>query len=154
MEGIAPSTKQILWLDNDQGQTRPFVMTLRQGGYAVDSVRSLTEAELLLKSKVYNLLILDVMIPSLSEEEEAKYPPDITLQGRYSGISFFSMWKELLHTMNCKVLVMSVLEGDSKLAEICFLSGLQPSNVKTKVELRDASVFLKAVQNAISTPSG
>ena len=88
--------KKILWLDDDPTQVKPFLEKLKEEGYWVKVVSTLTETESLLNRDRYDLFILDVMISTESLDEEKRFQPDKTEYGRKLGSYFFLKYKEKL----------------------------------------------------------
>src|SRR5437763_13959657 len=101
-------SKEILWLDNDPMWTGPYVDALKRKDYQVAVIPNVTEAESLMNHNKYDLLILDVMIPTKSEQEEIAYPPELTRKGTETGLVFYQRIREQLKKSGTKVLVLTV----------------------------------------------
>jgi CheY-like chemotaxis protein len=140
--------KRILWLDNDPAYLDPFIDTLKDEGYEVDIASTVSEAEYFLKVRQYELLILDVMIPTVSADEEKRYTPDMTNLGLKTGVVFYIINKELLQKARMQVLVMTV-RLDKDIRDEFVNAGLPQNCFATKYELRDASVFLDRIKEMI-----
>jgi CheY-like chemotaxis protein len=138
-------TKRVLWLDDDLARLDPFIATLSDSGYEVDAVGTVSEAEYFLRTKKYGLLILDVMIPTVSEDEEKRYDPNSTNRGLKTGLIFYDLHKEVLEKARIHVLVMTVIL-DKEIRDDFIRAGLPHDCFATKYELRDVSVFLNTVQ--------
>lgn len=142
---------RILWLDNDVNYLMPYVEELKREGFDVTVVRTVGEAEFRLddpKGVRYDLLILDVMIPTKNESEEADYPPEETAHGYRTGLVFYRRRKKALAAAGMKILVFTVVLED----EVCndfTAEGLPEENYATKYSLRDASAFLRRVRSIL-----
>jgi CheY-like chemotaxis protein len=100
---------KILWLDDDLGTITSFVQSLSEIGWEIDVCRSPVDAERMLENSArqpYELLILDVMIPT-TLEEEAAYPLYATNAGIETGLVFLQRTKHLLLALNTAVLVLT-----------------------------------------------
>ena len=100
--------KSILWLDNDPSQVRHNIEALEHSGYHVDVVTRVTEAESMIDARYYDLLILDVMVPTWDVEEERRYPPHETEFGRQTGLVFYRLNKDRLRQAGTRVLVVTI----------------------------------------------
>jgi DNA-binding response OmpR family regulator len=140
---------RILWLDNDIKQTEPYVYELQRQGHDVSVVKKITDCENLLNapanSSGYDLLILDVMIPTKTEAEEQQYDPDSTDRGNITGLAFWSKWQERLAASNTKVLVLTV-RLDKAIKERFVQAGLPREAFSTKVQLREPEEFIKRIK--------
>src|SRR5436309_11396133 len=96
---------KILWVDNDPGYIKPFVMALEDEGFEVLVAPDVSSAEDKLLSGEFNLLILDVMIPTISEGEEAKYTPAETENSLKTGLVFYKRMSATLNSKKIPVLV-------------------------------------------------
>jgi CheY-like chemotaxis protein len=146
----------ILWLDNDEAQTTAYVNALTRTGNTVKVVTRISECERLLNesqtSQRYDLLILDVMIPTRNEEEEKKYDPSTTERGMATGLAIFREWSARLETMGTKVLALTA-RLDRTLREKFAATGLPREAFATKFDLRDSREFLARVSKVIGIPS-
>ena len=141
-------TKRVLWLDNDLPYMEPYLNVLRDNGYEVDLVATLSDAEYLLRTKKYGLLILDVMIPTVSEEEEKRYHPNLTDRGLKTGLVFYNLNKKLLEESRMHVLVMTI-RLDQGIRDEFIGAGLPRDCFATKFALRNMTAFLQTVQSLI-----
>lgn len=142
---------QILWLDNDPAYVEPFVETLTDEGFGVKVTATVTEAEKELKENKYDLLLLDVMIPSVSPEEEMRYQPAVTELGNKTGYLFYLTNKDFFEKNGMRVLIMTV-RLDKAIMDEFVKAGLSRNNFATKYDLRDANVFLAKIQDILSAP--
>lgn len=133
-------SKNILWLDNDPTWIDPYVAAIKQMGHEVTVVTTVTKAELAIKSNRYDLLILDVMVPTKTEEEEIAYPPELTKGGTQTGLVFYQRMKELIVAADTRVLAMT-LRLDEKIKDAFIAEGLPADSFATRLTLRDVSVF-------------
>jgi CheY-like chemotaxis protein len=139
---------QILWLDNDVYDIKPYVDALRDEGYQVTVVSTVGDADMLIGRERYDLLILDVMVPTKNEEEEAHYLPEETEQGLKTGLILYRRLKRKLE--GAKVLVLTV-RLDKAIEEEFFAAGLPRECFETKYTLREAGVFLDKVKSLLTT---
>ncbi len=138
------SEKRVLWLDNDPGYIRPFVMCLQEAAIEVDVARSALAAEKLLEARTYDLVIIDVMIPTSGEEEERVYPPVETQDGHMTGLLFFRRWQKRLREAGTSILVMTV-RIDKGIREQFGAEGLARAEFATKMELRNSMDFRRKI---------
>jgi CheY-like chemotaxis protein len=138
-------SKQVLWLDNDVAYITPYKNALEDLGFTVTVVRSVGEAEFRLKNGPYELMILDVMVPTRDQEEEKGYPPTETDYGHKTGLVFYLHKREELKDSSTRVFVFTVRLDESVKDEF-LAAGLPLSNFATKFALRDVNNFLKKMQ--------
>ncbi len=115
--------KNILWLDDDVSEIIPCAMELRENNYDVTIVETVSEAEQLLNSKHYDLLILDIMIQTYPIEEAADYPISKTESGYNTGLIFYCKIKSILEEKEIEVLALSI-RMDSLIKEKFLMAGL------------------------------
>ena len=142
-------SKQILWLDNDPSYLETYDEDLKESGFEVTIVTTVTAAERLVENKRYDLLLLDVMIPTKSEAEEKLYPPEITDAGLKTGLIFYRRVKGKLDEQHTPVLVMTV-RLDSGILDEFIDAGLRPENFCTKMSLRERPVFIEKVREVLA----
>jgi len=135
-------------LDNDPAYTRPYVNSLREEGYHVIPVTTVTEAEDFIEKDRADLFILDVMIPTKTEAEEEYYKPEVTDYGHKTGLIFYHRMKDKLRAANTPVLVMTV-RLDKPLTNDFVAEGLPQDRFSTKMALCDTPVFLKKVKQLL-----
>lgn len=133
---------RVLWLDNDLANVEPWVETLKDEGFEPDVVETVAEAEKALSTNKYDLLILDVMIPTMNDQEELRYKPEITALGNKTGLLFYKFNKETFEKTGTKVLIMTV-RLDKVIMDEFINAGLPKNSYATKYELRKAPVFIK-----------
>lgn len=144
-------TNRILWLDNDSAYTMFHVSLLEKEGYDVTVATTVTEADQYLAQGRYDLLILDVMVPSKTAREEEAYPPNETEHGYRMGLVFYSKHKQILKDKNTQVLVHTV-RLDKAIQDSFSKAGLELKYFSTKYELQDVSEFLEKVESLIGKP--
>ena len=144
-------TKKVLWLDNDSAYLEDYVKTLEGAGYVVKVVTNVTAAENELQKGRYDLLLLDVMIPTKSESEEELYPPEATDSGLKTGLVFYQRMKSVLEAGHTAVLVMTV-RLDSGILEGFVEAGLDRGQFSTKMALRETQTFMAKIEKIIHTP--
>jgi CheY-like chemotaxis protein len=142
--------KRILWLDNDPAYIGVYVSYLEDQPepYLVKILPTITEAEGALKEAKYDLLILDAMIPTSSEQEEAAYPPDQTERGLKTGLVFYMRHKQTLAETNTKVLVLTA-RIDPDIKQGFEEAGLAPGHVVEKPEVGAVEDFLEKVEEVL-----
>jgi len=104
---------RVLLIDNDVGLMTPYAEALRQAGCEVDLASTLTSAEDFLAARQYDSVVLDVMIPTRSDFEEAVYRPVSTRGGMESGLEFYKRFRSNLEVTKTAVLVMTVRLDDN-----------------------------------------
>jgi len=143
-----PEPKRIIWIDNDRANVRAYVTGLQEAGYAVEVVTSVSKAEEVLRTQQFHLLILDVMIPTMSEQEEANYPPDETDNGHSTGLLFYKRMGDALTKAGTVVMALTV-RIDKHVRRAFEESGLPPSHFVTKMEIRAWPDFLRKVEELL-----
>ena len=133
----------VLWLDNDPLYIKSYVKALEDRGDNVDIATSVTDAENGLKSHKYNLIIIDAMIPTMSEEEEIEYPPEETDRGLKLGVSFY---KRVAEKTNTPVLAMTV-RLDETIRNEFKNAGLPEAAFTTKLAVRKIASFLEKIDS-------
>jgi CheY-like chemotaxis protein len=145
-------TKRILWLDNDRTYIKYYVRALGDEGYEVTVKKSVSEIESAINDGgTYALLIMDIMIPSVSEEEEKRYPPEETDRGLKMGLVFYRRMKGALDSAGTKVLAMTARLDESIQNEFAE-AGLPGECFTTKVDVAKVPAFLKKVGELIGAP--
>ena len=142
---------RILWLDNDPSYLDPFVDALKDEDYSVEVVSAVDDAEQRIKASQYDLLILDVMIPTKGEGEEVRYSPEETDRGAKTGLLFYTQNKDELKGSNTRVFVMTV-RLDEKIVRDFVNAGLTRDCFATKYEVRDVSSFLERIKSILRKP--
>ena len=139
-------SKRVLWVDNDPAYIRIYVDELIDNSYEVTVVKSVAEAESLVATNSYDLLILDVMIPTVDDKEELDYPPEQTDYGHKTGLLFYKRMKARLEENNTPVLVMTV-RLDRDINDEFVQAGLPRERISTKFALRDVGDFMNMVES-------
>jgi CheY-like chemotaxis protein len=138
----------ILWFDNDPALLGPYADELRRAGNEVKQVASVAAAEAAIKAEDFDLLILDVMIPTKSDDEEVEYPPSETDYGHKTGLVLYRKKREHLKRVGTRVLVLSV-RLDSGIFDEFKKAGLHKDNFATKVSVREADDFIAKVDEVL-----
>ena len=144
-------TKRILWFDNDPAYLIPFIDALEEEGHKVEVAENLTEAERCLKDTRYDLMIVDVMIPTKNELEETRYKPEETDLGYKTGLLFYTKLKDVLAGAGTQVMVMTV-RLDKSIMDEFIKAGLPPDSYATKYEMSDPTEFLGRIQAVLARP--
>ena len=142
------SDKSVLWLDNDLFFINPYKEKLEETGYCVSVVKKVSDAEKLLRSRRFDLFILDVMIPTLNDAEEVDYPPSDTDNGHKTGLLFYLRLKEHLVTAGTPVLVFSVLI-DRQIQTAFVENGLPAENFVPKMDVKLVADFSRVVERVM-----
>jgi CheY-like chemotaxis protein len=142
--------KNILWIDNDIPFIRPYVNNLRKRADNVDAVASLSEAEDLLERNNYDLVIVDVMVPTQNEREISDYPSGESDFGHQTGLMFYNRIKRRFGPNLPKVLVMTV-RLDQDIKDLFVKSGLKQENFLTKYSVREIPRFLEKIDSIVSS---
>lgn len=140
--------KHVLWLDNDLGCIRAFKTGLEEAGYSVTVVKKVSDAEDLLGAQRFDIFILDVMIPTLNEAEEAKYPPSDTDNGHKTGLLFYRKVKDRLAAARTPVLVFSV-RIDKSIQTAFLEAGLPAESFVPKMDLRLTPDFVRKIEQMV-----
>jgi len=143
-------SKRILWLDNDLAYLEPFVEALQDESYSVSVVESLTEAEKSLRQAQFDLMIIDVMIPTLSSDEETRYQPDETDLGYKTGLIFYKNNQAALQNAGTRVMVMTV-RLDKAIMDEFIKAGLPSNSFATKYEMSEPTNFLDKVHKTLES---
>jgi CheY-like chemotaxis protein len=146
---VANDPKRILWLDNDTPYIRPYAKALESAGHHVDVVASLSQAEKLLE-KEYDLIIIDVMVPTQNDDEVELYPFLETDFGHKTGLVFYKRTREKLGDKLPKVAVMTV-RLDQDIKDEFVKSGLNNDNFLTKYSVREVPDFLKKIESILTS---
>lgn len=136
----------ILWLDNDRGLYQDYSRLLTENGYDVEAVESAIEAERALADREHDLVMIDVMVPTLNAEEELTYSPEETDAGYKTGLVFWKRNKEFLTSRGIPVLVCTV-RLDEEIRDEFMAAGLHDENFATKYDLASPKYFLDKVRS-------
>lgn len=142
--------KRILWLDDDPPHVESHIEALRRAGHEVELAKTVTEAKGRLEHQRYDLLILDVMIPT-DESEEGEFPPSETEWGRDTGLAFYRRLKDRLGQQGTKVLVTTI-RRDQEILQAFKKEGLPEDCFAPKLSYRTPRSFAAKV-NEVLDPS-
>jgi CheY-like chemotaxis protein len=140
--------KHILWIDNDSRHIYPFALALRDEGYNVAVVPTVSEGEARLARGAVSLVILDVMIPVTSAEEKGEYSPDKTDETHETGLAFYRKNEKYLTEHEVPVIVMTV-RPDQGIADAFVHAGLPADRFVRKFEVREVDAFLAKIHNIL-----
>lgn len=140
--------KKILWLEDEGAHQRPHTRKLRSDGFKLEVARTVTEASKALHRERFDLLILDVMVPTRTKREEEEFPPEKTDLGLKMGLYFYEKLKPRLDETDTKVLVFTV-RLDSEVRKAFHRLGLPEDHFATKVELRRVDDFADKVRELL-----
>ncbi|MGA9773440.1 MAG: hypothetical protein WBV94_30695 [Blastocatellia bacterium] len=144
--------KRVLWLDNDTNFLTPYAEELTDNDFEIQISKSVAEAESLLNESDYDLLILDVMIPTLNDDEEKIYPVKETEYGHKTGLCFYKRMKKVLDEKKTVVIVRTV-RLDQQIKDEFRQAGLPKENFVTKFALRRTEDFLEKVNSILGSKS-
>lgn len=142
--------KKILWLDNDAAYVRVYVKELQSQTepYEVTPMSAVSEAEACLDRETYDLLILDVMIPTKNEAEEQEYPPEETEHGLRMGYCFYKKHRRRLADAGTKVFVLTA-RIDEPIKQDLMKEGLTAEQIMMKADVSGLDEFLAKVEEMI-----
>jgi CheY-like chemotaxis protein len=140
--------KRILWLDNDLAYIRPYVNALKAKDYEVHSIPSLSEAESLLGKYKFDLIIVDVMMPTQDKVEVKNYP-DVEIDfGNKTGLLFYKRIRGMLGTKLPPVIAMTV-RMDQDIKDEFIQVGLRADLFWQKYNVNDITEFLKKIRQVL-----
>lgn len=140
---------RILWIDNDPALLYPWQKTLETNGYHVTISRTVSEAANLLTDGSYDLVIIDVMMPTTENDEAEGYSPELTDDGRMTGLAFYVRNRDLLLTLRLPIMVMTVRFDQDILDEFVAV-GLPPRCFVTKMVVRNPMALLEKVRSTLA----
>jgi CheY-like chemotaxis protein len=140
---------RILWVDNDLAYIHSYIKALENHGAFVNAVTTAFEAESALERERYDLVILDVMIPTKSEKEEQVYRSEETDLGLKTGLVFYRRNKEKMAKAQTQILVLTV-RLDRSIMDEFRNEGLPPECYSTKMQLREIPIFLRRVETLVA----
>lgn len=148
-ENLAKSCK-VLWIDEDYNILEPYREYLENEGFEVEMCGNLSEAERLVKSIQYDLIILDVMITPTEEEELDAYNVDASDLGMQSGLVFFKRMKEHLEKSKTQVLVLTQ-RLDLEIRDKFIAEGLPQNAFARKADLPNVRQVLQKLEEIIKS---
>lgn len=152
------ATKQrILWVDNDESFVSAFAGRLQET-YDVTLRSTVSEAEAAVAQampqdgkRAFDLVILDVMIPTESALEEEDYPPDATDDGLRTGLLFYKRMREKLAGT---VFMIFTVRIDKDIKRAFYESGLPQRNFVSKMEVPKWPDFARKVRELLGPKEG
>lgn len=149
--------QRILWLDNDEAFVAAFAGRLREI-YDITLRSTVSEAEAAVAQamsqddkRAFDLVILDVMIPTESPLEDEAYPPDATDDGLRTGLLFYKRMREKLAGT---VFMIFTVRIDKDIKRAFQESGLPPGNFVNKREVPHWPDFERKVRELIAARGG
>src|ERR1041385_8846377 len=142
--------KRVLWLDNDATYVTVYEEAMEAAGYEVTVRKTVAEAMSEIRQAPFDLLILDVMIPTKSELEELDYPPIETDYGTKTGLVFYRRLAGEPNASRMKILVLTVRLDEAVKIEF-MAENLPATNFATKFALRDAVDFVNTVDKMMAS---
>jgi len=139
-------SEKVLWLDNDRAYLLPFVEELEDQGFSVSVVETAAEAEERLNAEQFDYVIIDIMVPTKTEEEEAIYTREATNRGYRTGVVFWRRVGKQLLEQNVGVLIFTV-RLDRNIREELASEGLPRQNFATKYQLSDTAAFVDRLRS-------
>ena len=139
---------KILWVDNDPAYIDPYVSALVDRGDEIKIVTTARAADSVLDKETYDLVILDVMIPTRSAEEEEIYNPEETDNGLKTGLVFYRRNRQRLMLTDTPILVLTV-RLDRLILDEFLKEGLPAECFRTKMSLREVDKFIDRVASLI-----
>jgi CheY-like chemotaxis protein len=155
---MMPDRQRILWIDNDKAYLRAFVDRLEESCDVVVA-GTVTEAESALREtasgtgdiRPFDLVIIDVMMPTDGEQEEVEYPPAETDDGLHTGLLFYKRMSKVLARAAVMVLTVRIDKGIRK----AFIdNGLPQASFVTKMEVQKWPDFIRKVRTLLSQRDG
>ncbi len=125
---------KILWFDDSPALIESHIRALERDGHEVDIVTDVTAARSMLDAGRYDLLILDVMIPTW-EDEEGEFDPKETDGGYRTGLAFYQRIKKGLRQEGTRIFVLTI-SRDQELLGAFENEGLPSELFSTKFALR------------------
>ncbi len=136
---------QVLIVDNDTAHIRPWVETLSSAGCQVVVASNVREAERVFSEEVFDIAILDVMMPLDEEATSHGFTPEVTDAGRSTGLALFRRLKPRAEGVGCQLSVLTV-RSDRGIRQAFLDLGLQPEAFATKSQMRYPEAFLDWIQ--------
>jgi hypothetical protein len=140
------SSGTVLWLDNDRAYLQPYVDELIDQDFIVVAVETALEAEQQLQSTSFDFVIIDVMVPTRSDEEESLFSPTETNCGYRTGAVFWHRNRDRFVQGRMGVLVLT-LRLDEQIRDELAKDGLPRGNFATKYELSDPALLVQRLRN-------
>jgi CheY-like chemotaxis protein len=139
-----PSAGHILWIDNDTHYLAPFRAALHDSGFEVTTAETVSEATNLLTKGNYNLVLLDVMMPTTARDEAEGYGVELSDFGYKTGLAFYVKNRDLLLHLGVPVMVTTV-RLDQRIIEEFVAAGLPRECFVTKYSVADPDILLEKI---------
>ena len=139
---------RILWLDDSPQKIKFWVNKLRYH-YHVDIAQTFIEAETALREEpAFQLVILDLMIPPVTEEERQRYPGSDEHYGIKGGLAFYRKMKQE-HLLDPSKVIIFTVGYEPDIHEEFEEEGLPTQHFLTKEEYNSADKFLFKVKELL-----
>ena len=136
---------KVMWLDNDPAYQQLYAEDLLGREIEVSVAASALECERAVQKSKYDVLILDVMIPTVSEEEEGIYPPEMTEKGHQTGLTFIQRNSGRLKEAGTAVMVITA-RSDEEIHGRFAAAGFPMDRFFTRVLLHDPAGLADQIQ--------
>lgn len=136
--------KKILWVDNDVAYLEPYATALKVDGHQVIMAPTVTAARTCLSKYAFDLVIVDMMIPTKTKKEELEFSPIETQHGTQTGL-LLGRWIKT-HYPSLPIIGFSV-RLDEEIRKNFMRFG---TDFRTKYALRDVTVFLKYINRILN----
>jgi hypothetical protein len=129
----------------------PFVDELKDQGFMVTVVETALEAEERLNAERYDYVIVDVMVPTKTAEEEALYSKEETKRGYNTGVVF---WRRVGNKLLGQGVVLLILTQrlDQSIRDELTRAGVPARNFARKFQLSDPATLVERL-NSLRTPT-
>lgn len=145
-----PRQPAVLWIDNDAEFLGGYADALTGSGFSVDLVTNLSDAAQSLGTVQYDAVIIDMMIPTRSEDEEHLLPPRDTDFGLNAGIAFYRKYRETFTQSGTRPLFLTT-RLDARARTLVEEVGLAARNFSTKMEVREPADLVGRVKALVAT---
>jgi CheY-like chemotaxis protein len=138
---------RLLWVEEDYME--PFEAALRAKGFDVERAFFLSDAVERLANDIFDLLLLDVMIPIEGEDLKLGFSDENTFGGDRSGVEFFRRYQENLRSRQIPTMVYTICGDDADVKREFVELGLDPRNFVDKVGDSNVNTFLAHVERVL-----
>jgi CheY-like chemotaxis protein len=145
----ATRRKRVLWIDDDAAFLSPYIHALAERGFRVDTAQTLVDAGESLEAGRYDVVVMDMMMPTASAREENLYPPTDTDLGRSAGIAFYYKYRKVFDAQDTAPLFLTV-RLDENARRLVEEAGVSTTHFATKMELRKVEDLVDKVTSLAS----
>ena len=143
---------KVLWLDNDRSYLMPFVEELEDQGFSVIVAETAIEAEGRLKGEAFDYVIVDVMVPTKTVDEEVIYPKEETKRGYNTGVVFWRRVGKKIIEQGVGVLIMTQ-RLDQSIRDELTSAGVPGQNFARKFQLSDPATLVERLNSLRESPA-